>query len=135
MVQKIGAQYIGKKLYDTLMAPPPQPAQVQVEDEQGEPVQVDASAMPAQDLTGQTITDERGAAIGRAQRLGDVAVYVIVEPGDDPDAELARCVAEPGMRLLFQMDGDRIAGLIYAPDPERVREARRPSRAVRADDV
>ena len=133
MVQKIGAQYIGKKLYDTLMAPPPQPAQVQVEDEQGAAVQVDASAMP--DLTGQTITDEEGVAIGRAQRLGDVAVYVIVEPGDDPDAELARCLAEPGVRLLFQMDGDRIAGLIYAPDPERVREARRPSRAVRADDV
>ena len=133
MVQKIGAQYIGKKLYDTLMAPPPQPAQVQVEDEQGAAVQVDASAMP--DLTGQTITDEEGVAIGRAQRLGDVAVYVIVEPGDDPDAELARCLAEPGVRLLFQMDGDRIAGLIYAPDPDRVREARRPSRAVRADDV
>ncbi len=131
MVQKIGAQYIGKKLYDTLMAPPPQP--VQVEDEQGAPVQADASAMP--DLTGQTITDEHGAAIGHAQRLGDVAVYVIVEPGDDPDVELARCVAEPGVRLFFQMDGDRIAGLIYAPDPERVREARRPSRAVRADDV
>jgi len=131
MVQKIGAQYIGKKLYDTLMAPPPQP--VQVQDEQGAPVQVDASAMP--DLTGQTITDDRGAAIGRAQQLGDVAVYVIVEPGDDPDVELARCVAEPGVRLFFQMDGDRIAGLIYAPDPERVREARPRSRAVRADDV
>ena len=55
MVQKIGAQYIGKKLCDTLMAPP-QP--VQVEDEQGVPVQVDASAR--RDLTGQTITDERG---------------------------------------------------------------------------
>ena len=131
MVQKIGAQYIGKKLYDTLMAPPPRP--VQVEDEEGAPVQVDVSAMP--DLTGQTITDEEGAAIGRAQRLGDVAVYVIVEPGDDADAELARCLAEPGVRLFFQMDGDRIAGLIYAPDPERVRAARPRSRAVRADDV
>lgn len=133
MVQKIGAQYIGKKLYDTLMAPPPAP--VQVEDEQGEPVQVDASAMPTQDLTGQTITDEEGAPIGRARRLGDVAVYVVVEPGDDPDAELARCLAEPGMRLFFQMDGDRIAGLIYAPDPERVRDERPRARAVRADDV
>ena len=131
MVQKIGAQYIGKKLYDTLMAPPPQP--VQVEDEQGAPVEVDASAMP--DLTGQTITDEQGAAIGRAQRLGDVAVYVIVEPGDDPDMELARCLAEPGTRLMFQMDGDRIAGLIYAPDPERVRAEGPRARAVRADDV
>jgi len=60
---------------------------------------------------------------------------VIAEPGDDPDVELVRCLTEPGMRLLFQMGGDRIAGLIYAPDPVCVREARRPSRAVRADDV
>ncbi len=132
-MQKIGAQYIGKKLYDTLMAPPPQPVQVEVEDERGASVQVDASRMP--DLTGQTISDERGAAIGHARRLRDVAVYVIAEPGDDPDAELTRCLAETGMRLLFQMDGDRIAGLIYAPDPERVREQRLRSRAVRADDV
>ncbi len=131
MVQKIGAQYIGKKLYDTLMAPPPEP--VQVENEQGAPVQVDASAMP--DLTGQTITDERGEAIGHAQRVQNVAVYVIVELGDDPNAELARCLAEPGMRLFFQMDGDRIAGLIYAPDPDRVREQKPRARAVRADDV
>jgi len=131
MVQKIGAQYIGKKLFDTLMAPPPQP--VQVENEQGASVHVDTSAMP--DLTGRTITDERGAAIGHAQRLHDVVVYVIAEPGDDPDAELTRCLAEPGMRLLFQMDGDRIAGLIYAPNPERVREQRSRSHAVRADDV
>ena len=131
MVQKIGAQYVGKKLYDTLMAPAPQRAQV--EDEQGEPEAVDASAMP--DLTGQTITDERGAAVGRARRLREVAVYVIAEPGDDAEAELTRCLAEPGMQLLFQMDGDRIAGLIYAPSPERVREERPRSRAVRADDV
>ncbi len=130
-MQKIGAQYIGKKLYDTLMAPPPEP--VQVENEQGAPVQVDASAMP--DLTGQTITDERGEAIGHAQRVQNVAVYVIVELGDDPNAELARCLAEPGMRLFFQMDGDRIAGLIYAPDPDRVREQKPRARAVRADDV
>ena len=37
-MQKLGAQYIGKKLYDTLMAPQP----VQVENEQGAPVQAHA---------------------------------------------------------------------------------------------
>ena len=133
MVQKIGAQYIGKKLYDTLMAPPPAPVQVQAEDDGDAPVQVDASSMP--DLTGETITDENGDAIGRAQRVHDIVVYVITEPGDEPDEELARCLAEPGMRLFFQMDGDRIAGLIYAPDPERVRTQKPRARAVRADDV
>jgi hypothetical protein len=127
-VQKIGAQYIGKKLYDSLMAPPPEPVEVA-----GAADAEEAATIP--DLTGQIVTDEEGNPIGRAVRLGDVSVYVVPEPGTDPAEELVRCLEEPGMRLYFQMDGDRITGLIYAPDPARVRTGPAAPHGLRADDV
>jgi hypothetical protein len=125
-VQRIGASYIAKKFADQIMAPPPRPAEVEDQEE---------AAPGAPDLTGQIITDENGQAIGRAYRLPEVAVYVIAERGADLEAELARTLAEPEKRLFFQSEGERITGLIYAPDPARVANAAPGVRGIRADDV
>jgi len=124
LVQKMGASYLAKKFADQIMAPPPAPAE-----------EADEAPAGAPDLTGQIITDEEGRAIGRAYRLPEVAVYLIAERGADLTAELARTLAEPDNRLFFQTEGDRITGLIYAPDPARATSASPNVHGIRADDV
>jgi hypothetical protein len=116
-VQKIGAQYIGKRIVDQLMAPPAPPPE---------------AGAAVQDLDGQVIRDEHEQPIGTAYRLPEIAVYVVAQGRAESVAELERCVGDPESRLFLQRDGDRITGLIYAPDPARV-----PRRAegMRADEV
>lgn len=116
-MQRIGGQYLAKRLADQLLAPPARPAE---------------PAAPDEDLDGQVFRDDEGEPVGTARRVPGVAVYVVADGTGDHADELARCLEEPGSRLYWRAEEGRITGLIYAPDPDRVvvRVA-----ATRADEV
>lgn len=116
-MQKIGAQYIVKRISDYVTAPPAQPAE---------------PSAPDRDLDGQVIHDEQGQRLGTAHRLPDVAVYVVSDGPADHEAELKRCAGEPASRLFFHTEGERLTGLIYVPDPSRLP---RRVEGARADEV
>ncbi len=120
MVPKIAGQYVAKRLYDQILAPPAQrPEAAEPED-------------PEEDLDGQVVTDEDGQPVGTAHRLGNVAVYVVSDGYANLDSELLRCVNDPDSRLLVRSEDGRLAALIYVPDPSSA-----PVRVegTRADDV
>jgi hypothetical protein len=126
-VQKIGAQYLVKRITDYVVAPPSQAA----EQESAAP----ATAVPAAsgpDLDGEEIRDDEGRRLGTARRLRDVAVYVVADGVGDRVEALQQCLDDPESRVLFHTVDGRLAGLIYVPDPSKA-----PPRAggMRADEV
>ena len=110
-MQKIGAQFLAKRIANQIMAPP------QAE-ESGEPRAPGETDSPTDDLHGQVFRDDEGQAVGRAYRV-EVAVYVIADGYADRHDELKRCLAEPESRVFFRAAANRITDLIYAPDPNR----------------
>lgn len=131
MVQKIGAQYLVKRISDYVTAPPVTP------DAKG-PEPSDARTTTAQeldesvDLDGEAIRDDDGHVIGIARRIRDIAVYVVSDTSGNRLETLQNCVDDPESRVLFQTVDGRLAGLIYVPDPEKA-----PARVggFRADDI
>jgi hypothetical protein len=125
-VQKVGASYVFQKVSDYVMTPP-KSAEVAEEPGVEEPVPVDAG------LDGQVITDEDGARLGIARRVGTVAVYVIADSRRDLEDHLKATIEDPEGRVFFHhADNGRLAGLIYVPQRQGI-----PSDvdAVRADDI
>ena len=124
MVPKIAGQYVAKRLYDNIMAPPPQRTE-ETEDEA--PPEHDV-----EDLDGQVVTDDEGRPVGMARRLRGVAVYVVADRYASPESELLRSVNEPESRLLIRSEDGRLTALIYVPDP-----ATAPLRVdgIRSDDI
>ncbi len=116
-MQKMGASYVAKRIADQLMAPPAKRAE---------------PSEPAGGPDGEVFHDEDGQPLGMAYRVPGVAVYVVSDGYDSPQAELERCLAEPESRLFFHTEDGRITGLVYVPDPSR---APRRVEAFRADDV
>lgn len=111
-MQKVGAQYVIKKVSDYVMAPPPQADEV--EEDVAQPV----SGAP--NLDGQVIRDEEGQRLGIARRIADVAVYVIADSRSGLEEQLKAIITDPEGRVFFHHDADgRLTGLIYAPDPSR----------------
>lgn len=121
MVQKIGAQYIAKRVADQLLNPTPatQPAA-----EAAQSVQAQAQAPAA--TTGRSqapeviaVNDETGRSIGSAYRVAEVAVYVVTSPHLDRASELEHSFADPETQVYFHHENGRLAGIIYAPPRSR----------------
>ena len=129
-MQRVGASYVGKKVYDYLMTPSEKPGESEPEAGPEQPVAADA---PIEDgIDGQLIHDDEGRPLGTARRVAGVGVYLVSDGYVNAGRELAEILSEPETRLLWREDEGRITALFYVPDPSRV--ARRP-RAMRADDV
>lgn len=127
-MQRAAGAFIGKKIKDELFSAP-KPTDP---DDGGDPPRRATAAPERDSLDGQTVEDEDGRSVGTAHRVPGVAVYVAYDGYGDPQAELARCVAEVEPRLLLTSENGRITGLIYVPDPSQAPQ--RPQ-ALRADDV
>jgi hypothetical protein len=126
-VQKIAAQQVAKRIYDSVMAP----TKVAYETERAAESPEPAPDLP--DLHGQTVRDETGAELGTAHRLSDVAVYLVFDGYGTPRDLFDRLVEDPGTRLYVQRDErGHIVGLLYVPDPSRLPQ--RPA-GLRADEV
>ncbi|HEY8448479.1 MAG TPA: hypothetical protein VIL01_15365 [Thermomicrobiales bacterium] len=129
-MQKIGAQYVAKRIYDSVLATP--------KPETDETEGVSAAApqpeeKPAHDLDGQIVRDENGAELGTAHRIPGIAVYMVYDGYGSPRDQFDRLVEDPETRLYVQRDGSgRILGLIYVPDPSRLPQ--RPA-GLRPDEV
>lgn len=128
MVQKIGAQYLVKRITDYVVAPPAPPG----EPASSETAATTPAAASGPDLDGQEIRDDEGRRLGIARRLPDIVVYVVSDGFGDRVEALQRCVADPEARVLFHTVDGRLAGLVYVPDPKKA-----PVRAggLRADEV
>jgi len=131
MVQKIGAQYLVKRISDYVTAPPPT-----AESRESGPVEPRASAVQEEDdgldLDGEAIRNDDGHVIGIARRIRNVAVYVISDTSANRLESLQACVDDPESRVLFHTVDGKLQGLIYVPDPEKA-----PARVggFRADDI
>jgi hypothetical protein len=130
-VQRVGASYVGKKLYDYLTTSPTPAAAVEP-DEGVEEVEAAESIAPVDELDGQPFFDENGQPLGTARRLAGVAVYVVTDGYASRHGELLRSLEEPESRIIWHTVDGRITALIYVPDPTNA-----PSRpeGMRADDV
>lgn len=130
VVQKIGAQYLVKRVTDYVMAPPPSAAEQELEPEQQARVAAPETIGP--DLDGDEIRDDEGQLLGTARRVRNVAVYVVTDGFGNPLEVLQQAFDDPETRVMFHTVDERLAGLIYVPDPNKA-----PPRAdgMRADEV
>jgi hypothetical protein len=126
VLPKVGASYVGKKLYDYVMAPPPpRPVPESPESEEATPEEwVD-------ELDGQPFHDEDGQPLGTAFRLAEVAVYVVTNGYGRPAAQFERALVDPETRLFWRTVDGRVVALLYVPDPSREPTPD----AMRADDI
>lgn len=118
-MQKIGAQYLLKKVADQVMTPKEEApvAETYVEVTKTGPDTID-------------VHDDEGNLIGTAYRV-DVAVYAVTYGRGRPEAALARSLAEENTQIMVQREGSRIASVIYVPDPNGAPRGE----ATRADDI
>ena len=112
-MQKVGAQFVVKKISDYVMAPPPRAEEAEEEEQQQQP-----ATQVGPNLDGQVITDENGERLGVARRLMAVNVYLITDSRSGLENQLKAAIDDPEHRVFFhhQEDG-RLTGLIYVPDP------------------
>jgi len=118
-MQKIGAQYVLKKITDQVMAPPKEAEPVAEAEETVRPLGPDSVV----------VEDEEGNELV-AYRL-DVAVYAVTRGRGRPEAALARSLESENGQVMVQREGNRIVGIIYVPEPGD--EPR--GIATRADDI
>lgn len=118
-MQKIGAQYLLKKVADQVMTPKEEApvAETQLEVTRSGPDSLE-------------VHDEEGNVIGTAYRV-DVAVYAVTYGRGRPEAALARSLEEENTQVMVQREGGRIASVIYVPDPNGAPRGV----ATRADDI
>jgi hypothetical protein len=118
-MQKIGAQYLLKKVTDTVM-----PAK-----EDAPVAEAQVIATPSRPDTIE-VHDDEGNLIGTAHRV-DVAVYAVTYGRGRPESALARSLEEENTRVMVQRSGSRISSIIYVPDPNGAPRGE----ATRADDI
>jgi len=118
-MQKIGAQYVLKKITDQVMAPP----------KEAEPAAEAEEPVRAVGPDSVIVHDEDGNEL-IAHRL-DVAVYAVTRGRGRPEAALARSLEGENGQVMVQREGHRIVGIIYVPEPGD--EPR--GEATRADDI
>jgi len=119
-VQKAGATFVAKRIADYVMAPPKPRDDEEVEAESD------------LDLDGQMIEDDDGQPLGLANRLDQIAVYVVGSRRANHQATLQQCLDDPNSRVFFQHQDGRLVGLIYVPDPSQSRPS---GDAIRADEI
>ncbi|HET8524276.1 MAG TPA: hypothetical protein VFL82_13660 [Thermomicrobiales bacterium] len=125
-MQKVGAQYVVKRLADYVTAPTERP------EERSQTPEPSTTHVEVDGLDGQIVRDDQGQPLGRARRLRGLAVYVIASPHADPVSELKRCLAEPESRVFFNTEDGHLTGLIYVPDPAN---APKGIEGIRAEDI
>ena len=123
MLPRVGASYVGKKIYDYVMTQPePRTAPEAVEA---------ATEEWVDEVDGQPFHDEDGQPLGTAFRLAEVGVYVVGNGYGRPAAQFERALLDPATRLFWRTVNGRVVALFYVPDP-----AHEPaSDAMRADDI
>ena len=119
-MQKIGAQYVMKKVYDQVLAPKEAPPDEVVEE----------AVVTQTGPDSLVVHDADGNEIGTAYRV-DVAVYAVTYGRGRPEAALARSLEGENTQVMVQREGGRIAGIIYVPDPS----AGPSGEATRAEDI
>lgn len=120
MVQRIGAQYLAKKIADQMLNPSPA-AQPSAGD-QAQPAQATTTGPSSSRSQGSDmllVNDENGRSIGAAYRVADVAVYVVTNPQFDRAAELQQSLSDPDTQIYFHHENGRLSGIIYAPSKMR----------------
>lgn len=144
VLPKMGASYVIKKFADEVMAEPKAAVESAMataldptlSKSQSSGASATAAAQRqaiADSWDGQEISSEDGEVIGTARRVHQVGLYVISDGFGDLASELESCVLDDDSRRFFDHDAQgRIAGLIYAPHPDKM-----PVRAegLRADDI
>ncbi len=144
VLPKMGASYVIKKFADEVMAEPKAAVESAMAAalDPNAAVQQPTAAAPSGTVStqrtpdewdGQPISNEDGEVIGTARRVHQVGLYVISDSYGDLAKELESCVLDDESRRFFVYDAQgRVAGLIYAPHPDKM-----PARteAIRADDI
>jgi hypothetical protein len=130
VVQKIGAQYLVKRVSDYVMAPPPSKGDPETEPEQ--PARASGPEEIGPDLDGEPIEDDEGQVLGTARRVRNVAVYVVTDGFGNPLERLQQAVDDAETKVMFHTVDGKLMGLIYVPDPSKA-----PPRAdgMRADEI
>lgn len=118
-MQKIGAQYVLKKITDQVMAPP----------KEAEPAAEAEEVVRPSGPDTVLVQDEEGNELV-AHRL-DVTVYAVTYGRGRPEAALARSLEGENGQVMVQREGGRITGIIYVPGQSD--EPR--GEATRADDI
>jgi hypothetical protein len=129
VLPKITTQYILKKAYDQVTAPPRQPAQPAPEPDArpAAPPQYQQQAAGPQRIV---VENEHGVSLGIASRVDGIAIYVLGMDSHRAAANLPAILADPETEVLYQWEGARLAAIIYLPANHG------PSgEAVRADDI
>ena len=126
-MQRVGASYVGKKIYNYIMTQPEAPAE-------GEQAEVGGTLadVPVDELDGQPFYDEDGQPLGTAHLVPGLAVYVVSNGYANSAVELERALNDSETRLFWRTTGERIVALIYVPDPSRAPQ--RPT-AMRAEEI
>ena len=89
--------------------------------------------LPPDEWDGTTINSEEGEVIGTARRVRQVGLYVISDGFGDLASELETLVLDDESRRFFVHDArGQVAGLIYAPHPDKMPVR---AEAFRADDI
>ncbi|CAN5799924.1 hypothetical protein BH23CHL4_BH23CHL4_30490 [soil metagenome] len=133
VLPKMGASYVIKKFADEVMAEPKAMVESAIREPFEAPKLAPAPPPEKDDFDGQTISDENGEVIGTARRLRQVALYIVSDSYGELARELEQCVLDDDSRKFFVHDQQgRIAGLIYAPHPDRMPVK---TNAIRADDI
>jgi hypothetical protein len=128
MVPKIAGQYIVKRIYDQVLAPPPEREDDAAESEP----RPRAEERFVDGLDGQVVLDDEGNPVGTARRMASIGVYVVSERRGDAESELLRALNDPNSQLLIRADDGRVTGLIYVPDPD---SAPPKIEGIRSDDI
>jgi hypothetical protein len=128
VVPKIAGQYVIKRIYDQVLAPPPE--------RQGDSADPDPQQRVEEqfvdELDGQGVLDDEGHPVGIARRLASIGVYVVSDRRGDAEAELLRALNDPNSQLLIRSDDGRVTGLIYVPDPDSASPG---VEGIRSDDI
>ena len=120
MVQKIGAQYLAKKIADQMLNPTPAAQPASAEQSQAtQSISTTSSSPRSQGSDMLLVNDENGRTIGAAYRVPDVAVYVVTNPQFDRAAELELGLSDSDTQVYFHHENGRLAGIIYAPSKTR----------------
>ncbi len=140
MLPKMGASYVIKKFADEMMAEPKAAVESAVstalDPTYGSPSGARVAAPQNEqpdEWDGQTIANEEGEVIGTARRMREVSIYLVSDTYGDHRAELEACINDAeSRRFLVHDEKGRLAGLIYAPHPDRM--PARPD-VIRAEDI
>lgn len=106
MMQRTVGMYIANRIKDEILKPPTQ-AEEQDFEEQGVEYE--------DPLDGEVITNEDGAVLGVAQRMANVALYVVGAQGANANTELERAMNDADAEVIVHREGRRITALVYVP--------------------